>query len=92
MNISLASLLIFNISPYRLRERPDPEAVPERLRARLELMEDRLQQSLSLESRLEQAEQRLAYLENRTSGQGSELSQQLQSKVKASFVFCIQIQ
>jgi hypothetical protein len=48
----------------------------------LDLLEDSLQQSMRLESRLEEAEQRLAQLENKTAGQASELTQQLQNKVK----------
>jgi hypothetical protein len=68
-------------SIFRLRERPDPDATPERLRERVDLLEARLEQEVGQEARLDQLEDRMRDLETRTRGQEAGQRQQLQDKV-----------
>ncbi len=72
---------MFYLRYLRLRERPDPEDAPERLRERVDLLEARLEQEVGQEARLEQLEQRLRDLENNSRQEDSSHRNQLSSKV-----------
>ncbi len=78
---------MFYLRYLRLRERPDPEDAPERLRERVDLLEARLEQEVGQEARLEQLEQRLRDLENNSRQEDSSHRNQLSSKVFTD-LFC----